>query len=242
MSNMIGVAEVLIGAIGLVAALVIYRWQRQRKGLGVAVLTSRPLLTAPSPFGVSVHHDGKEVSEPRLVILRIANTGNVPIGTTDFERPLSIGFAYCQVLSAEVTGVRPDDLTPTLRTDGSTVTIDPCLLNPTDLIEVQCLLDGALDDLRIDCRVVGVRSVEQVKLARDSWGEVWRVSTFDIVAMISMPVLLVGSAAGLFLLGGALRIFVGVALLLGGMLLWRSSLRTIRRSRLWLVLPPSRGT
>jgi hypothetical protein len=223
LSNVIGVAEVLIGAIGLVAAFVIYRWQRQRKGLGVAVLTSRPLLTTPSPFGVSIHHDGKEVSEPRLVILRIANTGNVSIGTTDFERPLSIGFPYCQVLSAEVTGVHPDDLTPTIRTDGPTVIIDPCLLNPTDLIEVQSLLDGGLDDPRIDCRVVGVRSVEHVKLPRDSWGKVWRVSTGEVLILSLAPMLPIGLAIGLFI-GGGSNILFELALLLGGMLWFWSGL------------------
>jgi hypothetical protein len=56
LSDAIGVAEVVIGAVGLVAAVLIYRWQRHRKGLGVAVLTDRPLLMTPSPFAVSVHH------------------------------------------------------------------------------------------------------------------------------------------------------------------------------------------
>jgi hypothetical protein len=34
------------------------------RGLGVAVLTDRPLLMTPSPFAVSVHYDGKVVGEP----------------------------------------------------------------------------------------------------------------------------------------------------------------------------------
>jgi hypothetical protein len=55
-------------------------------------------------------------------------------------------------------GVRPVELTATLRTDGPTVTLNPCLLNPTDLIEVQCLLDGS-HDLQVECRVVGLRPV-----------------------------------------------------------------------------------
>jgi hypothetical protein len=154
LSDVIGVAEVLIGVVGLVAAFLIFRWQRYRKGLGVAVLTDRPLLMTPSPFAVSLHHNGKVVGEPRLIVLRIANTGNMPIEASDFERPLSITFPYCEVISAEVTGVRPAELTATLRMDGPTVTLDPCLLNPTDLIEVQCLLDGS-DDLHVECRVVG---------------------------------------------------------------------------------------
>src|SRR6266508_6678767 len=79
----------------LVAAFVIYQWQRHRKGLGVAVLTDRPLLSTPMPFTVTLHHDGKVVGKPRLIILRIANTGNVAIETADFVQPLSITFPGC---------------------------------------------------------------------------------------------------------------------------------------------------
>jgi hypothetical protein len=208
--------------------------------LGVAVLTDRPLLLTPSPFAISLHHDSKVVSEPRLIVLRIANTGNVPIEASDFERPLSIMFPYCEVLSAEVTGVRPDDLTATLRTDGPRIILDPCLLNATDLIEVQCLLDGGLDDLRVECRVVGVRSVEQVNLPRDSWGRVWRVDIGDVIMYSLGTVISIGAAVALFL-GGGRGVFFGFVLLLGGMLWSWSGVRLIRRSRLWLALPPPQG-
>jgi hypothetical protein len=237
LSDVIGVAEVLIGTVGLVAALLIYRWQRYRKGLGVAVLTDRPLLMTPSPFAVSVHHDGKVVAEPRLIVVRIANTGNVPIEASDFERSLSMTFPQCEVLSAEVTGVRPAELTATLRTDGPTITLEPCLLNPTDLIEVQCLVDGSTE-LQVDCRVVGVRSVEKVNLPRDSWGKVWRVSTVEVVAMSLMPVLGIGLAVGLFLSGNPT---IGLVVLIGGIVWFWIDLRTIRKSRLWLALPPPQG-
>ncbi len=240
MSDVTGVAQVVIGVVTLIAAFAIYRWERNRKGLGVAVLTDRPLLTTTSPFALSLHHDGKEVSEPRLIVLRIANTGNVPVEAADFERPLSITFPDSEVLSAEVTGVRPDELTPTLRTDGPSVILDPCLLNPTDLIEVQCLLDGGLDELRADCRIVGVRSVEHVKLPRDSWGKVWRLSIVDVVVLSLFPVLFIGWAAFLVIEGGR-NILAAIAILLAGGLLAWSTLRNIRRSRLWLALPPPKG-
>jgi len=238
--DMIGVAEVLIGAIGLVAAFVIYQWQRHRKGLGVAVLTDRPLLSTPMPFTLTVHHDGTVVGKPRMIGLRIANTGNVPIETADFVQPLSITFPSCEVLSAEVTGVRPDELTATLRVDGPTVILDPCLLNPTDLIEVQCLLDGYYD-LRVDCRVVGVQSVQQVNLPRDSWDKVWRVSIVDVVMFSLGLVILISAAVALFM-GGGRGAFLGLALLLGGILWSWNGVRFFRRNQLWLALPPPKGS
>jgi hypothetical protein len=202
------------------------------------VLTNRPLVTTPSPFTISVHHNGKVVGEPRLIVLRIANTGNVPIETADFEQPLSIRFLYCQVLSAEVTGGRPDDLATPLHLDGHMLTLDPCLLNPTDLIEVQCLLDGSLENLQVECRVVGVQSVNQVNLPRDSWGKVWRVSTVEVVLLTLVPLAIIGVALAVFRSG---NILVGVAVLIGGLLWLWTGIRTFRRSPLWLALPPPDG-
>jgi hypothetical protein len=238
LSDLIGVAEVVIATIGLVAVFVIYRWQRNHKALSLAVLTNRPLLTTPSPFTVSVHHNGKVVGEPRLIVLRIANTGNVPIETADYEQPLSIRFLYCQVLSAEVTGGRPDGLATPLHLDGPTLTLDPCLLNPTDLIEVQCLLDGSLENLQVECRVVGVQSVNQVNLPRDSWGKVWRVSTIEVVLLTLVPLVVIGLALAVFRSG---NILVGATVLIGGLLWLWTGIRTFRRSRLWLALPPPEG-
>jgi len=64
-SDVGGVAGVLVGVLGLATAFVIYRLERQRKGLGLAVLTNRPLLTGESPFVVNVQHEGQPVGEPR---------------------------------------------------------------------------------------------------------------------------------------------------------------------------------
>jgi hypothetical protein len=186
-----------------------------------------------------------DVSEPRLIVLRIANTGNVPIEATDFERPVSITFSDSKVLSAEVTGVRPDELTPTLRTDGPAVILNPCLLNPTDLVEVQCLLDGGIDELRADCRIVGVRFVQHVKLPRDSWGKVWRLSILDVVILTLLPALLIGMAAFSVIAGGPGAGYTGIPLMLAFLIagIWSAwtGLRSIRRSRLWLTLPPPKG-
>jgi len=192
------------------------------------------------PFTVTLHHDGKVVGKPRLIILRIANTGNVAIETADFVQPLSITFPGCEVLSAEVTGVRPDELTATVRVDGPAMILDPCLLNPTDLIEVQCLLDGS-HDLRVECRFVGVRSVQQVNLPRDSWDKVWRVTIVDVVMFSLGLVILIGPAVALFI-GGGSSAFLGVVLLLGGMLWSWIGLRFFRRNQLWLALPPPKGS
>jgi hypothetical protein len=234
---MSGVVAAVIAALTLATMFVLYRWEKQRKALGVAVLTNRAVVT-PTAFEITVQHKGKDVEAPRLVVLRIANSGNVPIKAADFERSLSIAFPNCEVLSAEVTGVRPGDLTPTFKTEGATITLDPSLLNPTDLIDVQCLIDGNLVAPQVECRVVGVRSVEYVKLAKTSWGDVWRVSGFDVIMLTLGPTVALGGAVAAFIAGA---VVIGCIALLAAVYWSWSGLRTVRRSRLWLALPPPKG-
>jgi hypothetical protein len=241
--DVINLSQLLIGTAGLAAAFVIYRWQRQSKGLGYAVLTNRSLLTVRSPFAISVHHNGNVVREPRLCVMRVANTGNVPIQVADFERSVTFTFPQCEVLSVEVSGVRPDDLTVTLRVDGPTVTIEPCLLNPADVVEIQCLLDGDLVEPRVECRIVGVQSVRRVELARDSWGKVWRVSTSEFIVTNLATILLAGIAVWVFTnrKDSGISLGVGSVVALAAVLTCWHSISNFRRSRLWLTLPPPSG-
>jgi hypothetical protein len=203
-----GLLGLISAAAGVLALLAMYRWQRQTKGFGYAVLTNRSLLALESPFAVSLHHNGNAVREPRLVVVRLANTGNVPIQPTEFERSVVFIFPECKVLSAEVTGVRPDGLTASLQAAGPTVVIEPCLLNPADVIEVQCLLDGRLTRPRVECRIAGVQSVRRVELPRDSWGNIWQVSFGDFVLFNFVTLLLALGAFGFFVNGGELELLL----------------------------------
>jgi hypothetical protein len=242
LSDALGVVEVAVGTLALGATFIVYKWQLQCRGLGVVVLTNRPLISTPSPFPVTMSHDGRFAIEPWIIVLRVANTGNVPIQADDFVVPLSVTFPVGELLSAEITGLHPRELAASLRTDHQSVTLEPCLLNPSDLIEIQCLLDGAnlgVEDPHAACRVVGVKSVRIATVPRDSWGKAWRISTAEFVVMA-----LLGGAA---ILGGVVVLILGgpvilaLALLLFGAAMGWYDLNAFRRSRLWLHLPPPDG-
>lgn len=223
-------------------ALLIYRWQRQHKELAYAVLTNRPLLTGDTPFGLTLHHDEKIVKQPRLVVLRIANSGNAPIEAIDFEHPLVLTFRPCAVLSVDVTVTHPVELAPTVSSVGSTVTVEPCLLNAGDLIEIQSLLDGVPDEISATARAVGVQSVRREELPRDSWGKVWRLSVPDVILGFLLPLGCAALGAWILAVIGHWRaLFVSIPLFVAAGVAFWWAVSLVRRNRRWLVIPPPRG-
>ena len=240
--DVVGLAGLVIAVAALAASFVIYRWQRQRKSLGCAVITNRPLLAFQSPFAVSVHHAGRLVDKPRLVVMRVANTGSLPIEVGDYERQIAIMFAGCDVLSVEVTGVHPAELRPILSIKGDAITMEPCLLNPGDVIELQILLDGASATPQTNCRTVGVQSANAIKVPRDSWGKAWRVTAIEAVTSTSAGLLPLAVGAWLGVRpGGVTGITVaGIFGLLAGLSCWYA-LSTYRRGRILRALPLPEG-
>jgi hypothetical protein len=52
----------------------------------MAVLNNRELLRSDHTFSLEVRHEGEVVGSPRLVVVRVVNTGTQPIEAAEFER------------------------------------------------------------------------------------------------------------------------------------------------------------
>ena len=80
--------------------------------------------------------NGETVDDPVIVSVRMVNTGDRAILSTDFHEPLAVQLLGSQrIVSATVTSSRPSDLKPQLSVDDdqSRVVISPTLINPGDL-------------------------------------------------------------------------------------------------------------
>jgi len=144
---------------------------------------------------VSILYDGNPVKDVRLVQIEFKNTGNVPIATQDFERPLRIAFnKKSRILTAEITESIPSDLGPAIDTNWSKgvpeVVVEPLLLNPSDSFIVKLLLAGSVE-YEVSARIVGVGSVEIERPRR-------RYEFF-------LPIYLLGSLTGALLGAVAMR-------------------------------------
>jgi hypothetical protein len=106
--------------------------------------------------------DGETVDDPVIVSVRMVNTGDRAILSTDFHEPLAVQLLGSQrIVSATVTSSRPSDLRPQLSVDESRVVISPTLINPGDLIELQVIASGPVRDVAMQGRVADVVPVKR---------------------------------------------------------------------------------
>jgi hypothetical protein len=83
--------QTLLGGVALIVTIVIYYLQKQRKELAFGVLSARTLVNVSEQVAsrVVISFDGVPVTNIRLVVIGLKNSGDKPILATDFERPMT---------------------------------------------------------------------------------------------------------------------------------------------------------
>ena len=87
-----------VGAIfGLVAigiAILIFWLQRTRKSLGYEVISNTSLLTIKEELEgkLQILYEKESVNNVQLIVIKLINTGNLPIASNDYELPLRLIF------------------------------------------------------------------------------------------------------------------------------------------------------
>ena len=157
--------QLLIPAvIGIGGIYLTYRLGWKVKAFSYDVLSSTPVFNVEEVKGkLQILFNGRQVEDPWLFILRLINTGNVPIESRDYEHPVTISFGEkAQILTAELTQTNPKRLTVQFNNDGTRVLIDPCLLNHGDWFTLRMLVARpSMEEMRIDGRIVGVKEIRK---------------------------------------------------------------------------------
>lgn len=186
-----------LAALAIALTVVIALVQARKKELGYEILSNTRLVSIKKEFRdqIQILYDGDLVSNVSLVLIKIRNTGNVPIKADDFVETafgMSLG-GGAQVLTADVIDRDPYNLPVILkigyldknnvfveRVKGNSIFIEPLLLNPRrwllsndgDYFTIRALAVGPEELPEVIGRIVGMKKVKQVK--RDSfWGGVF---------------------------------------------------------------------
>ena len=165
LSDWFSAGQIIAAVVGIAISLVIYLKQRQRKDLSYSVITSTPLLTVGSEIAgrIQILFDSNPVRDVKLLVLRFANTGNVPITSKDYEHPIALNFEEnVRILEAEISGKEPSDLPVSIVLEEKRVIIEPTLLNNDDSITLKMLLTGYNDTLIVTGRIVGIKKIKRV--------------------------------------------------------------------------------
>jgi hypothetical protein len=166
--------------IGICVSVFLWHMNQKRKALSYAILWRRPLLNLK---GIAREHmdilfRGQKVSESELIVIRIFNSGHLPINTGDYQTNLAIELEPgASIIDVNIIETVPANLEERLKvkSEGSPLieAVEPArillrqvLLNDGDSLTVQLLVLNSHGRVTVSGHVQGIRSVKPWKESR----------------------------------------------------------------------------
>jgi len=156
----------LLAFVAILVSLSLHRLQRNRKAFSYEVISRTLLLSIKEEIKgrLQILLDGNVVRDIHMIVIRVLNSGNVPIVPSDYDRTVKFAFGEkTQILSAEVIETNPENIEASVSIVSQKVVLTPVLLNVGDSITLKTLLsqfDGKID---VDGRIIGVKQLQKVK-------------------------------------------------------------------------------
>ena len=157
-----------IGAVlvvlGIIISVVVLRQERHRKKLSYEIISSTPLLSSKEEISgkLQILFKGNPVEDVHLIEIKIANSGNMPITSAEYERPVNFGFGdKAQILTAEVIETNPKNLEAPADIQAGRIVLAPVLLNSGDTITLRMLISQFDGHVNVDGRIVGVKEIKK---------------------------------------------------------------------------------
>lgn len=153
----------ILALIAIGVSILTYLLQRNRKSLSYEVLSDTPLLTMKEKLEgkLRILYEGTSIKNTQLLVIRILNSGNMPIRAEDYVLPLEFEFGNsAKILSAEVTDKVPDNLPANVTVNDHGFRLEPTLLNSKDSITVKVLVSDYQERPKAVARIDGVTSVQ----------------------------------------------------------------------------------
>jgi len=218
----------ILAIVAICVTILLFLVGRRRKGLSYLLSDTRVLGVheAVNPSRVQILFDGAAVTEVRLLIITLNNSGNEPIRVDDFERPLRFSWPEpARILTAEVAEVSPEGLQPTINAGVDEIVIDPLLLNPGDWLRIKILINQATK-ISVDARVVGVKEITVASAMVTSDKKFRGLMGMLLGAFLTLIVLLAGESSGLWVANGRVEKNIFVLFFLGVLFFLYEQLRS----------------
>lgn len=162
---------------GIAVSLVLWILNLRTKELSYEITARTPLISVKEEVQdkIQISFQGQPVDDVHLVVIKIANSGNVPIRSSEFEGKFAITLAGdMNVLLAEVLETKPASLLERCRVDDNIVPLiagvnkgevplRPLLLNPRDSITIKMLVSPAPNSVQLGAHIEGIASIKQAR-------------------------------------------------------------------------------
>jgi hypothetical protein len=162
------IINVSIGLLTIFVSVIIFRRQQSRRSITYRTISATSLLSVNEEVKgeVKILYKDKAVSNVRLIILKIWNSGGTPILPQEYIDPIKFEFEENEeILDADVLETVPsniiDKVRSSMKLDMKSVTFEPLLLNSKDSITFKVLLTQSKLIKKIDVsgRIVGVNLI-----------------------------------------------------------------------------------
>ena len=157
---------VIFALLAVVVTISIFLAQRKKKRLSYEITSNTQLLGVKEEIQgkVKVLYEGNEVKNVHLLTLKFTNSGNQPISSNDYERPLNISVNNeATILTYEIIDEEPENLGAEFSQQGNTLTLSPLLLNSKDSFSIKALVSDLEGRPEIDGRINGVKSIARFR-------------------------------------------------------------------------------
>jgi PASTA domain-containing protein len=152
-----------VGLAGLLFAVYTYNKNRKPKRLQYEIRTDQEIVSHSRYTrwaDLSVRFGDRDLKRPRVVVVRVTNTGKVEARADDFDEPLGVSATGGAEIIAATIALRQQDteesqeVEPT-RLDATEVVAPKVLLNESEWLEFRLLVDGEKQPVRLRGRAAG---------------------------------------------------------------------------------------
>lgn len=160
--NFIGV---IIACVTLLITVILYFLQKHKKGLSYEILSRTSLLTSKEKLEgkIKILYNDQEVQNVRFLEIKVLNTGNIGIPSSDYERPLRFIFeTEAKILTAEIIKSEPETLTTSLNIAQNEIVVQPILMNSKDYLVIKAIVSNSSDEeIIVDGRIKDVKDIKK---------------------------------------------------------------------------------
>ena len=156
-----------VGALFALAAIGVSVWvyiaQTPRKRLLIQRVARVPLVTVGADRipGLQITIDGRKIEKATVVLIRITNSGKVPLMAGDFDQNITLDFeAGAVVLDAQIADTQPKYQPITTEHSANLVSFSKNLMNPGDTFLCRVLIQDSSGNYVPKARVAGVREID----------------------------------------------------------------------------------
>jgi hypothetical protein len=180
----------VLALIAVVISIYVYVKQRGTKHILCEVVSNSSVVDISKAIkpDIQIFYKGKLTSDLRLIIIKLQNTGTLPISSKDYEESIQIYLGEdADILDVELVEFSPKSLTPQFTNNVNTLTLKPLLLNPRDMFVLKVIARKASETIEVKARVLGVSDItKSVPNLQASGMQISSLFIFILIALVAL--------------------------------------------------------